>query len=584
MTNLLPFSEPRSREVTDAITNLATASDSTERGSVYTRPEVVESILDLCGYTVDAQLERKRFLEPSFGNGEFLVAAVRRLCQSLAASGADLSRAGHLLRPCVRAVEIHKESFSEGAERVKVVLLEFGMPECDASRLIGEWLISDDFLLAQVDGQFDVVAGNPPYVRQERIPDALLQTYRRRFLTLYDRADLYVLFYERGLDFLSKDGVLGYICANRWVKNKYGGPLRGKVGSGFELRHYLDLAYADVFDGEVSAYPAITVIGRGSGRRTVAAIDQGCFNDRISQTANLMRLIESGGRVPSNSNLRVLEGVVSGRDPWLFETPELLYALRGLEARLPSLEEAGVVVGIGVATGADKVFIGDYEQLPVEESRRLPLAKAADIVGSQVEWGGLGLINPYLESGDLAPFSEYPRFAQYMKSNSERLKKRHAAKRSPARWYKTIDRVYPALLQEPKLLIPDIKGGTSVAYDPGEFYPHHNLYTVMSKVWDLRALQAILRSSVAMLFVSVYCVRMGGGYLRFQAQYLRRVRLPRWSSLERADIDALRRVADSTDQSKIDSVVLPLYGVAEAQAAAILAYADASRQGVVSHG
>ena len=66
----------------------------------------------------------------------------------------------------------------------------------DADTLCKSWLIRDDFLLARIENDFDFVVGNPPYVRQERIPTALLNEYRRRFRTLYDRADLYVPFFD----------------------------------------------------------------------------------------------------------------------------------------------------------------------------------------------------------------------------------------------------------------------------------------------------------------------------------------------------------------------------------------------------
>src|SRR3546814_1594882 len=71
-------------------------------------------------------------------------------------------------------------------------------------------MIRDDFLLCSLSAMFDFVVGNPPYVRQERIPASLLAEYRRRYRTLYDRADLYVLFYERGLDLLAPGGRLGF--------------------------------------------------------------------------------------------------------------------------------------------------------------------------------------------------------------------------------------------------------------------------------------------------------------------------------------------------------------------------------------
>src|SRR3546814_6244604 len=95
------------------------------------------------------------------------------------------------------------------------MLVQAGINQGSAEGLCAEWLIRDDFLLCSLSAMFDFVVGNPPYVRQERIPASLLAEYRRRYRTLYDRADLYVLFYERGLDLLAPGGRLGFICANR---------------------------------------------------------------------------------------------------------------------------------------------------------------------------------------------------------------------------------------------------------------------------------------------------------------------------------------------------------------------------------
>ena len=62
--------------------------------------------------------------------------------------------------------------------------------------------------------------------------------------------------------------------------------------------------------------------------------------------------------------------------------------------------------------------------------------------------------------------------------------------------------------------------------DRGETYPHHNLYFIQSDEWDLEVLGGLLMSAVGQFFVESYGVRMRGGYLRFQAQYLRRIRVP----------------------------------------------------------
>src|SRR3546814_19696722 len=71
--------------------------------------------------------------------------------------------------------------------------------------------------------------------------------------------------------------------------------------------------------------------------------------------------------------------------------------------------------------------------------------------------------------------------------------------------------------------------------DEGHFYQHHNLYYVTSDEWELRALRTVLRSSLSVMIIATYCTRMAGGFMRFQAQYLRRLRLQRWERVSEAN-------------------------------------------------
>ena len=145
--------------------------------------------------------------------------------------------------------------------------------------------------------------------------------------------------------------------------------------------------------------------------------------------------------------------------------------------------------------------------------------------------------------------------------HEEVIRGRNVAKRTPVGWYRTIDRIYPELVTPPKLLIPDIKGEPHVVYDSGDFYPHHNLYYVTSETWDLKALQAVLRSGMTQLFVSMYSTRMRGGYLRYQAQYLRRIRVPLWEDVSTRMRNALIQAAETEDLASCNEAVCELYGV-----------------------
>ena len=243
--------------------------------------------------------------------------------------------------------------------------------------------------------------------------------------------------------------------------------------------------------------------------------------------------------------------------------------VRRLEESFPTLEEAGCAVGIGVATGADEEFIGPHDKLDVEEDRKLPLVMTRDIANGHVDWRGFGCINPFRDDGGLVDLRDYPRLARYLEARKARIAARHVARKSPVNWYRTIDRIYPVLARKPKLLIPDIKGDALVVHEEGRLYPHHNLYFITSDRWNLKALQAVLLSGIARLFVSIYSTKMHGGYLRFQAQYLRRIRLPRWEEVPQPIKDALAIAAEQSDVSACNQAVFKLYNLSREERAAL---------------
>ncbi len=544
--------------ITDAVERLAQASDEGERGAVFTRREVVDFMLDLAGYTASRPLHHMRLLEPSFGGGEFLIAAVERLLMAAAISSDQVN-----LDDCIRAVELHRDTFEATHAKLLALLDRHGFSRARANRLASAWLIQGDFLLSDLPDQFDFVVGNPPYVRQELIPTALLAEYRRRYASLYDRADLYVPFIERSLALLRDGGQFVFICADRWTKNRYGGPLRAIVAKDFHLRAYVDMVDSQAFESDVAAYPAITLIERAPPGPTLVAERPGLAADHLADLALRLR----SGDASCGEGVSCVEYASSGSEPWVLSSSGRRALLRRLEAKFPLLEEAGCKVGIGVATGADRAYIGAMDELDVEPSRKLPLATTKDIASGEVRWLGQGVVNPFEDDGRLVDLGLYPKLRHYLETRRDLIAKRHVAQKSPANWYRTIDRITPALAARPKLLIPDIKGSAHVVFEPGALYPHHNLYFVLSDEWELRALQAVLLSNVARQFVAAYSTTMRGGFLRFQAQYLRRIRLPHWSSVSAEMRARLAHAAMALDQTECDQATADLYGLSHEERA-----------------
>lgn len=535
----------------------AAPRNADERGAIFTRRVVVDFILDLVGYTADIDLHEASLLEPSFGDGDFLLPAIERLLAArlrAQQSGAQIGSIDH----CIQAVELHADSYMLTRDKVVALLIRSHFTLDEAQRIARVWLVQGDYLLADMPSEFDFIVGNPPYVRQELIPAPLLEEYRRRYTTLYDRADLYVPFIERSLHLLKDQGKLSFICSDRWMKNKYGGPLRDLVSQQFHLGAYIDMVDADAFHSEVSAYPAITVISRNRPGPTRVA-------DRPQLDHDYLRTLALAFHSPvlADTLIREITGIVSGSSPWILDLSAKTLLIKRLEADYPILEEAGCKVGIGVATGADKAFIGQFSELDVEADRKLPLAMAKDLASGHVVWRGYGVINPFTDEGPLVDLAKYPKLRRYLEGHRQQIMGRHVAKKNPENWYRTIDRITPSLSSRPKLLIPDIRGEAQVAFESGNLYPHHNLYFIVSDTWDLRALQAVLLSSITRLFISTYSTKMRGGYLRFQAQYLRRIRLPTWDSISPAMRERLINAASALDIDECNEATADMYSLTQ---------------------
>ncbi len=561
MSETLPVQRPLAKQArlpefcpVEEMLNHLSEAGTEERGAIFTRREVVDFILDLVGYTPDRPLHELHLLEPSFGDGSFLLAAVERLLTARR----SLPRAGQMadLSNCIRAVELHQTSFESTRSKLDRLLQDAGVCRADASSLLDSWLIHGDFLLADLPLPVHFVVGNPPYIRHELIPDALIAEYRNRYSTIFDRADIYIPFFERSLTQLCDGGKLGFICADRWMKNRYGGPLRRLVSEEFHLEIYVDMFDTPAFHSDVITYPAVFVISRQEPGTTRIACRPEISSSSLTALAS--QLTDALPPLPA-SPIKQVATVPNGSQPWILDTPDRLAIVRRLEREFPAIEDAGCKVGIGVATGADEAFIGPFMDLDVEDGRKLPLAMSRDIISGEVEWRGLGVVNPFADEGGLVALDNYPRLKRHLEDRKAQIAKRHTALQNPSKWYRTIDRIYPALARTPKLLIPDIKGKAQIVYEDGKLYPHHNLYYITSSRWELRALQAILLSGIAHLFVAAYSTRMRGGYLRFQAQYLRRIRLPECSDVPCDAIHRLVGAAQAGDIEACNQIVFDLY-------------------------
>ncbi|MFP5489588.1 MAG: Eco57I restriction-modification methylase domain-containing protein, partial [Acidimicrobiia bacterium] len=530
-----------------------------EYGEVFTRRWVVELILDLAGYTADRDLASMVAVEPSCGSGAFVGPMVDRLIQSCENHGRSIEDASEAMR----AFDLLEVNAEIARKAVAVQLGESGLSSEAAEGLASRWVTADDFLRTpHAEQSVDFVLGNPPYIRLENVPADRNEAYRQACPTMRGRSDIFVGFIEMGLRLLRPDGVLGFIVADRWMRNQYGTALRGFIAEQFAVDAVIEMHDVDAFEDEVSAYPAITVIRRSEQAAPIVASATAAFG--APQADDLKRWTNSPKRegldLPSIRAAR-LPAWFSGTDAWPSAPPEQLAVIADLERRFGPLEDPGTRtrVGIGLATGADDVYLTHDSSL-VESERLLPMVMAKDLAGGRISWAGHYLVNPWDDEG-LVDIDDWPRFRAFLELHGRRVKGRHTAAKAPERWWRTIDRMTPGLLGTPKLLLPEMKASAHPVLDDGQFYPHHNLYYVTSSGWDLEVLGGLMLSDVTNLFIGAYCVKMRGGTYRFQAQYLRRIRVPAPESVRAADRKALASAFERRDVEAATGVAARVYGI-----------------------
>jgi adenine-specific DNA-methyltransferase len=514
-------------------------------GEVFTRRWVVEVLLDLTGYTPSRDLAAMHLLEPSCGSGAFLGPAVERVIASAKFHGRDLSS----LQDAIRAYDLQAGHVDVCRKLCHDLLRAAGAADKVASTLADRWVNQADFLLWGVeDRPADVAIGNPPYIRYDDIPDDIAAAYRREWPTMHGRGDIYVGFLERSLGMLKPGGHVGFICADRWMRNQYGAGLRELVASRYAVEHIWTMHDVDAFETQVSAYPAITVLGNTRQGSVVVADTTASFGPTsavalatAAQDAAFTDFTDIGVKAHR------LPHWFDGGELWPTGSPARLALIEHLNDRFFPLHdpETGTKVSIGVATGADKVYV-TKDSTVAEPDRMLPLSMRRDLMSGTFEWQGNYLVNPWADDGSLVSLDDYPLMAEYLSHHPE-LRDRHVAKKAPRSWHRTIDKVHAELTDKPKLLLQDMKAHIHPVLEPGGHYPHHNLYYVVSNTWDMEVLGGLLLSRIAQAFIEAYCVRMRGGTLRFQAQYLKRIRVPHPDSIDPAVGESLREAFRSRD-------------------------------------
>jgi type I restriction-modification system DNA methylase subunit len=415
-----------------------------------------------------------------------------------------------------------------------------------------------------INSGFNVILGNPPYVRQELFTN--LKPYLQQHYSAYHGvADLYVYFFELGLcKLLATGGRLGYIASSSFFKTSSGEPLRRLLRQQGQIETLVDFGDWQVFEG-VTTYPAIVVMQKYAPddakpaqflQLTQAVPDLAACFEESKQTLNLAQLSGSDDSEGAEAAEWQLEGNEASalRDKLTHDHPSLkevfgspLYGIK------TGLNEAFV---IGRAT-RDKLVNADPASSPLFK----PFLEGKDIKRWQVEsedrwlilmpkgWtkatinmpvagvnAAQAAINIIAENDAFEWLqARHPHLAAYLAPFADAARKRTD---KGDYWWELRACAYYEAFDKPKILYPDISQGNKFCFDTeGQFFGNTAYFVQTEQAW----LAALLNSRAMWFYLSGVCEALRGGEwrLRMFTQQIETLPIPAATEAQQSELSHL---------------------------------------------
>ena len=442
---------------------------------------------------------------------------------------------------------------------------------------------------------FDVVLGNPPYIRQEAFA-ASKPFFKQRFATFDGKADLYVYFVELGLDLLAPGGELSFIAPNKWLRAGYGAGLRKWLQTTHELVEFLDFGDLPVF-AEATTYPAILTVRRATP--TASSSFRAAALPKLPPPA-LDALVETYARPVTQAGLQV-EGWNLADD----ENQALLTKLKA--AGKPLKDYLGRDIYYGIKTGLNAAFVINTETAValVDKDPRSNDVISLFLAGRDIKAYGSPQTGNYLiamasmwtmqQEGYTIDYDakkitkpeglvykqpqdvfidKQPAVAKHLFAFRDKLVQRSDM---GMYWWELRSCTYYDEFLKPKIVFSDIASRNQFTIDTKGFYLDTSASFIPS---DDKYLLAVLNSKAALFFFKSISPSIRGGFLRWKKQYVEQLPIPAATAAQQAEIAALvetilaARAADATAdtaeaEAQIDALVAGLYGLTPAEAAVV---------------
>jgi tRNA1(Val) A37 N6-methylase TrmN6 len=402
----------------------------------------------------------------------------------------------------------------------------------------------NEFPQVFANGGFDVVIGNPPYVRAELL--GFCREYLEKNYTVFNSAgDLFSYFYEHSFNLLKQKGLFGFI-SNTFDKTSAGISIRNYLQNEVQFLKYIDFTEVQIFEG-ATTYPVI-IIARNKKP------DKEIFEYIKIPKSNQSPVIDIDFHdvVPvSQTNL--------DKENWSFRSIQAVRLIEKLKHHKTVRDVYGKSYR-GLLTGLNEAFIipKSYEVSehikPIFEGKELEKWIAPKSIQQLIlfesKWTKKMYGSEITESEAIEKLKkDFPKLLNQILPFEERAKKRYD--RGDFYW-ELRNCAYYDLFEKPKVVFPNLQNSNKFAFD--ETGAYINAPAVILPTND-SFLTAILNSKLVWYFLTNICVVRSGGYIEVKPQYFEQIPIPVVSEEHKNQLKQLTSdiISKTTEKQKAQS-------------------------------
>jgi type I restriction-modification system DNA methylase subunit len=361
-------------------------------------------------------------------------------------------------------------------------------------------------------GGFDVVLGNPPYVRQELFSDSK-PFLQKNYAVYHGVSDLYAYFFELGLKLLKSNGMLGFISSSTFFKTGSGEPLRRFLKCSATLKKIVDFGDLQVFEG-VTTYPAILIFQNLKPAEN-SQIEMLILKDKLPDDLNETFKNQLG--IMAHSQLK--------NESWQFEDARLSQLRDKLTQGFPTLKDVYGSPLYGIKTGLNEAFVIDGEtkkrlisQNPNSAELLKPFLEGKNLKKWHVQSSDLWII--YIPKNRIK-VDDYPAIRDWLLPFKLDLEKR-ATKQE---WFELqqAQEAYQPHFENVKIQYAHFSSNPLFHLNSTFHYSNDKSYIIPTAD---QFLLGLLNSKIIWFLLISLCPCVRGGYYELRSQYVETLPIP----------------------------------------------------------